>query len=494
MDKAASTFGPLEPERRIEAIDMLRGFALFGVLAVNMANFGVPVVLSPALLDQTAYAVMHFFFETKSWRLFSFLFGLGFSLQLLRAESRGGTFLPVYFRRLAILFIIGMGHTLFYRGDILMTYAMLGLILVVFRKVPPKALLLLSALLLAVFPVERALSSLRHDVTVLPSVQVNLEEARANLEELRRTHPYSVGSVADVMAHNAESLSLPNLPNPFTNFRGIESSPQFFAMFLLGLYTGRRRILHDVEKHTVLIRRVLWWGLAVGVLSMTGEQILITTVGYHAFREGAASLIPQFIGDVFLAFGSTALSFGYDRGPRAERPLETDHRTAWGSRTTRLDGVPDADPDVHDPVLWLRFWSVQPNRPRSGVSLRRRFFRAPDRGLCLVGATIPLRACGMALAKSHLSAAPAASLTRACPADFRQLQYTSAAISAPSARSPYNWPSVTCPCPPAPRSATTTSPPSSVRAAWARSGRPPTRGWAAMSMSSSSEARGLVTF
>ena len=311
MDKAASTFGPLEPERRIEAIDMLRGFALFGVLAVNMANFGVPVVLSPALLDQTAYAVMHFFFETKSWRLFSFLFGLGFSLQLLRAESRGGTFLPVYFRRLAILFIIGMGHTLFYRGDILMTYAMLGLILVVFRKVPPKALLLLSALLLAVFPVERALSSLRHDVTVLPSVQVNLEEARANLEELRRTHPYSVGSVADVMAHNAESLSLPNLPNPFTNFRGIESSPQFFAMFLLGLYTGRRRILHDVEKHTVLIRRVLWWGLAVGVLSMTGEQILITTVGYHAFREGAASLIPQFIGDVFLAFGSTALSFGY---------------------------------------------------------------------------------------------------------------------------------------------------------------------------------------
>ena len=83
-----------------------------------------------------------------------------------------------------ILFIIGMGHTLFYRGDILMFYAELGLILVLFRKVPPRALLLLALVLLAVFSVERALGSLRHEATALSS-QLDLEEARANLEERR---------------------------------------------------------------------------------------------------------------------------------------------------------------------------------------------------------------------------------------------------------------------------------------------------------------------
>ena len=87
---------PVPPERRIEVVDMMRGFALFGVLLVNMFNFGAPSDLSPAPLDEAASSVMRFFFETKSWRLFSFLFGFGFSLQLLRAEARGGSFLPVY--------------------------------------------------------------------------------------------------------------------------------------------------------------------------------------------------------------------------------------------------------------------------------------------------------------------------------------------------------------------------------------------------------------
>ncbi len=287
---------------------MVRGFALFGVMLVNMFNFGAYSLVWTAPTDELAFSVMRFFFETKSWRLFSFLFGFGFALQLLRAEQRGARFLPVYLRRLVILFVIGIGHTLFYEGDVLMYYAELGLILAAFRKLPPKGLLLLAALLLMAFPVERAVTSLRKGPEIVTSSpEVGLDDALTRMEERRQTHPYSVGSVRDVMAANAEAIP----PNPFTDLRGAESSLSFFAMFLLGLYVGRRRIFHDIQQHMALIRRVLWWGLSVGLLSMTGERILNVTTGYTVFREQGATVLPQFLGDVLFVYGSTALSLGY---------------------------------------------------------------------------------------------------------------------------------------------------------------------------------------
>ncbi|MEE8262404.1 MAG: hypothetical protein V3R83_08080, partial [Gammaproteobacteria bacterium] len=166
--------GPIEPERRLDAVDMVRGFALFGVLLVNMYNFGASDPLNwGAPIDELAFSVKRFFFETKSWRLFAFLFGFGFALQMLRAEQRGANFLPFYLRRLAVLFVIGMGHSLLY-GGILMVYAELGLILVLFRKVPPNVLLVASAILIMAFPIERAVTSLLEGPQDISSLEVRL--------------------------------------------------------------------------------------------------------------------------------------------------------------------------------------------------------------------------------------------------------------------------------------------------------------------------------
>ena len=131
-DPGARAHGPIDPPQRIETIDMVRGFALFGVLLVNMFNFGAYSPIWTDASDRAAFSVMRFFFETKSWRLFSLLFGLGFSLQLLRAHSRGSGFVPVYLRRLGALFLIGMGHALLFPADVLVVYAELGLVLLVF--------------------------------------------------------------------------------------------------------------------------------------------------------------------------------------------------------------------------------------------------------------------------------------------------------------------------------------------------------------------------
>jgi uncharacterized protein len=288
---------------------MIRGFALFAVLLVNMYNFGASSPVWTAPIDQLAFSAMRTLFETKGWRLFSFLFGLGFSLQLIRAREREGRFVGTYLRRLAILFVIGMAHALFYDGDILMLYAELGLVLALFRNAPPRLVLVLAVALLALFPVGRAMRSvITGDTAAIAAAPVDLEAARVRIEQRRQTHPYSVGSVADVMKHNANTI--PRLPLP-ENQLGPEPALAQFAMFLLGLYAGRRKIFHDVERHLPLVRGTLRWGLATGVLAMTVERILTLGWGYQVFGQDRIDVPLEFIGDLSFAYGSTALCFGY---------------------------------------------------------------------------------------------------------------------------------------------------------------------------------------
>jgi uncharacterized protein len=330
----ARTQVPVDPLKRIEAVDMVRGFALFGVLLVNMFNFGSGGLFWNEPIDEFVWSVKRFFFETKSWRLFSFLFGFGFALQLIRATEHGADFAPVYLRRLIILFVMGAGHAMIYDGDILMQYAELGLLLVLFRNVSPRLLLVLSVSLLAVFPIGRAATSLLEPIQTAPTADYafRLEAAKVEMEEYRQTHYYAVGSMGEVLRENAY------LENPFRRPLGPESSPAVFAMFLLGLYAGRRRIFHDIPKHLQLIRKVFWWGLPAGLVSMGAERILNATTGYEVFGEQQATIVPQFFGDIIFAYGSTLLAFGYaagitllaqhDRGRRLLAPLGAAGRMA----------------------------------------------------------------------------------------------------------------------------------------------------------------------
>ncbi len=325
---------PIDPQRRIEAVDMVRGFALFGVLFVHLFNFGAYSIIWNEPPDELAFSVMRVFFETKSWRLFSFLFGFGFALQMIRAEERGAKFAPVYLRRLAILFVFGAVNVAILPTDILMLYAELGLLLVLFRKVPPRLLLVLCVCLLAVFPIGRAATTLLEPTQTAVTVDysVRLDKAAAELDELRRSHPHAVGSVGEVIAYNF------SLMNPFEGPLGVESSLAMFAMFLLGLYVGRRGIFHDIPKHMQLIRRVFWWGLPIGLFSMGVERILNATTGYTVFREQQATLLPQLLGDVLFTYGSTALALSYaagitllaqrNRGRRLLAPLGATGRVA----------------------------------------------------------------------------------------------------------------------------------------------------------------------
>lgn len=140
---------------RIQILDILRGFAVFGILAVNIIAFSLPnhdfskMVLSPEptkWYDRLALWFSEYFTEGKFYVIFSFLFGLGFSVQLTRAETKGSNILSFYPRRLLILLGFGILHSLFWWGDVLRIYALLGFVLLAFRKLSNQWLLALSVL------------------------------------------------------------------------------------------------------------------------------------------------------------------------------------------------------------------------------------------------------------------------------------------------------------------------------------------------------------
>jgi len=295
--------GPIDPNARLRSVDAVRGFALFGVLLVNMYNFGADAPEWTGVLDRVFRTLMHSLFETKSWRLFSLLFGFGFALQLARIMSHEGGSLWFYFRRLIMLFVFGIAHALFFDGDILMEYAMLGLVLVAFRNVRSRTLLILACVLLAAFPVGNLVhTESSYDSTAQWDDSLPLAELRVN-------HPY-LASPMDAFRENA--LAIP--PHIWSNLHGPESSLAIFSMLLLGLYVGRTRILYDVALHFRLIRRAFAWGIGIGAVSALAEWSLSQKYGYAVFTGTTASNGVRFLGDMLFAYGSTALAMGYGAG------------------------------------------------------------------------------------------------------------------------------------------------------------------------------------
>jgi uncharacterized protein len=291
------------PEARLQSVDAVRGFALFGVLLVNMYNFGAYSPEWTGSVDRVFSTLMHSVFETKSWRLFSLLFGFGFALQLARAMSQAGGSLWFYVRRLLVLFVFGMAHALIFDGDILMEYALLGFILVAFRNVRLRTLLVLACILPAAFPIGNLIHTETADELV-----AQLEDTMP-LDEQREDHPY-LGSPMEVFEENAAVIP----PRIWSNLHGPESSLAIFSMFLLGLYVGRARILHDPEPHLPLIRRVFGWGIGIGVLGALTEWLLKQMFGYGVFARSTASDGVGFFGDMLFAYSSTALALGCGAG------------------------------------------------------------------------------------------------------------------------------------------------------------------------------------
>ncbi len=134
---------PTKAKERVVFLDVLRGFALVGILFANILSWSgikfLPfqdiIELGNVEVDLQLYQYLKFFVDTKFYTLFSLLFGVGFYMQI--SKNRDNPDFPsFYMKRLSLLLIIGLAHTLLWSGDILMLYAIMGMALLALRKIP----------------------------------------------------------------------------------------------------------------------------------------------------------------------------------------------------------------------------------------------------------------------------------------------------------------------------------------------------------------------
>lgn len=272
---AEASVTPAVP-RRIEIVDGLRGFALFGILVVNITYFATAFTYDrgiddPAIgstRDELARMIVTVLFETKFYLLFSFLFGYSFTLQMESAARQGASFAPRMLRRLGGIFVIGAIHaTLLWHGDILTTYALTGLVLLSMRNLKPRTALRAAVAIFATIAVLLALGGLA--LSSSPPAEFDFDAARA--EAVAATEAYR-GSFADVLEQRFEELPW------FIGFILAFQAPTALAAFLVGLAAGKRRLMAKPEAFRDLFHRLLNWGAPIGlagavVFAMTTDDI-----------------------------------------------------------------------------------------------------------------------------------------------------------------------------------------------------------------------------
>jgi uncharacterized protein len=146
-----SSFQPVKAKERIVFLDILRGFALFGILFANLLTWsglkylpiGDIIGLGNIDVDRSIYHIMKFFVDTKFYTLFSILFGVGFFLQISK-NKENPTFPRLYLWRMILLLSLGVIHSIIWSGDILSLYALMGMMLLALRNIPIKKTLVVG--------------------------------------------------------------------------------------------------------------------------------------------------------------------------------------------------------------------------------------------------------------------------------------------------------------------------------------------------------------
>jgi uncharacterized protein len=282
---------PLDPAERIDAIDVLRGLALLGVLAVNLlTEFRVsifeqflPVANSISPLDRAIQTFLKLAVELKAYALFSFLFGVGLAIQHERlAQDARRAMLLV--RRLAILLVFGLVHLfLIWNGDILTQYALAAMIVLPFLWTP---CWLTGAAALVCLTVYVAMP-------VLPPVAPWPTTAWMVNHVAEATHVYATGSFSDVLAFRSREV-------PAICPLHVLIFPRTVALFLFGMIVWRTDVLRRPSAHQPLL-----FALAIGGV-LIGGGLTLATEGRALFERpflGGAQLPLEGLATVVLAAG-----------------------------------------------------------------------------------------------------------------------------------------------------------------------------------------------
>ena len=303
---------PVSRAERLDVLDVLRGVAVFGILLMNivpfsgtmMFNLGDATRLPGARFDGAVEFLLEFVAHAKFYSLFSFLFGLGFAIFLERAEARGAAGVRLFRRRLTGLLIIGLIHTtLIWFGDILSVYALLGFLLIPFRRASNRTLLV-TGLALCAAPI--GIYGLALLVRAAAGGGVGSPEGDPSAMPpflVAAIRAFGSGTYLDVLRGNLVFTLGGWMRRIVTLFL-----VRMFGMFLLGVWAHRLSIFREPERHRDLLRRVCLWGFVSGVPASAAGAWM---------GDPGVQLVPDlrgFVWTILLSVGSTGLCLFYASG------------------------------------------------------------------------------------------------------------------------------------------------------------------------------------
>ena len=269
---------PVNAGERIDILDVLRGFALLGVFVANALWYfsgfselseqdALRLPVNP--LDPAVFELERFFVSGKFITIFSFLFGMGFALQMRRAAEAGAPVKRLYLRRMAWLLAFGIAHALLaFYGDVLHLYALLGLLLIGCVARSGKALVGWGLVFAVVLPVAvRALQ------WALPALTEGAIDPEAMTEARRGV------AIAQHAAFEGSSYTGMIRANAIDFWSRISTDVVLaaalatFGKFLLGVWAGRTGLLVRAslanagsdDASLKCMRRGAGWGLVIGV-------------------------------------------------------------------------------------------------------------------------------------------------------------------------------------------------------------------------------------
>lgn len=247
----ANALQPVAPSERIEAIDILRGLTLFGILVVNFASPTMGnLIAQGTTADAIASTIVNGVFHGKSYPIFSFLFGVGMAIQLARGEAQGGDARSILLRRMGVLFLLGLVHTIFvWSGDVLRTYALFGLVVLMLRGLPDVVLVPLAGVLL-----------------VMPEFHSELADflRLSPLPESRVVGPLAEELYASSYAEMIQAR-LSDLARHTLYFRAYLSAADMLGLLLLGFYAGRKKVFLNLTQNLHIFRMIFWLGIVSGL-------------------------------------------------------------------------------------------------------------------------------------------------------------------------------------------------------------------------------------
>ena len=269
-----SASAPVAPDERVDLLDVVRGFALWGVCLANLVPwFSGGLTLSEkerqALptwpVDRVTDALLNAFVHGRFVMTFSFLFGLGFAIQYLRAESRSGgaAATRLLARRLTAMLVLGVAHGLLvWHGDILATYAVLGVLLLLARNWPVRRLLAAGLALVVLGPIAWSVA-----FKLAPIVSHGAVDPAAGFAAVQTALTKQLPALVAQRSYGAVlSANLLVYDQTLTVWGQSSWMPPLGGLFLLGLCVVRAGVLRRLDSHRDRWRTVLAWAATIALL------------------------------------------------------------------------------------------------------------------------------------------------------------------------------------------------------------------------------------